>query len=171
MAKGQFWDDTIEKLGELGKSTAKETVKSVKDTLSPVKMIEQAAGLKSSSQDIQKEAAEMKKKSGSTPLDFEKLNNNYSRQDKIRTEALRMKLFNMVKKDDEEMLRRQEQKEEEKTRRELYEKEEKKRRLIEQKKLQEQGQTPRGRVRKSIFSPKKVAQREQIEVKANTGKQ
>ena len=172
MAKGQFWDDTFEQIVELGSSTAKASVQAVKTTFDPLKMIENATGAKTGNdKGMEKLEQGQQGKKSHTPLDLKKLNEKYDDQDKMKTEALRMRLFQLVKKGDEETVIRMHQAEEEKKRKEEYEVEEKKKKLQEQKRAQEQGGAPHGKQRKSIFSAKKVAQREQTEVKANSGKQ
>ncbi len=64
------------------------------------------------------------------------------------------------------------QKEVQKKQKETYEGMDKKRREEEKKKqLSMQGGAPQGKIRRSIFSAKKVAKREQAEVKPSAGKQ
>jgi len=60
--------------------------------------------------------------------------------------------------------------EQEKKQREIYELQEKKKKE-EEKKKQQAGDIPQGKVRRSIFSAKKVAQRSHTETKPSTGKQ
>lgn len=173
MVKGKFWDDTFEQIVELGGSTAKASAKAVTSTFNPVKIVESAAGLHA------KAGTEGKKdkkegeggKKNNTPLDFDGLQKKYQSQDKVKAEALRNRLFQLVKKGEEDTLVRKKQEEEEKKRKLAFEEEEKKKKLQEKKKAEAQATVPQGKVRKSIFSPKKVAQREQVEVKANSGKQ
>jgi len=172
MAKGQFWNDTFEQVLELGQSTAKASVKAVVNTVNPVKILESAVGLKSGDDaGMEKIKSEMQKKKNSTPLDFDNLQTKYKEQDTIKAQALRMRLFQLVKKGDEESLMRVHQQEQDKMRRELNEEEEKKKKKDEQRNMQGQSSNPKGKIRKSIFSHKKVAQREQVEVRANSGKQ
>ena len=172
MAKGQFWDDTFERVLELGQSTAKASAKAIGSTFSPLKILESATGIKTTEDSgAEKMKTEAQKKKNSTTLDLDKLQKKYQDQDKMKTEALRMRLFQLVKRGDEESVIRMRQEEEEKKRKELYEEEEKKKKKNEQKRMQEQSSNPKGKTKKSIFSPKKAAQREQVEVKANSGKQ
>ena len=171
MAKGQFWDDTFEQVVELGKSTAKASASAVKSTFNPVKIIESATGTATDKNPADTIKEGMKDNKNNTPLNFNKLKDTYDKQDTLKTEALRNRLFQLVKKDEEETLLRKKQEENEKKQREFYMEEEKKRRLLEKKKAEEAAPAPKGKERKSIFSAKKVAQREQMEVKANSGKQ
>ena len=174
MPKGSFLNDTFEKLVELGQSTAKQTVKSVGQTFSPLKILEQVTGVPTLNQ-TDKGAERLKnegqKKNSSTPLDFDKLQKNYQDQDKIKTESLRNRLFQLVKSGEEKGLDRQKREEEEKKRQVAYEEQEKNKKKEEQKKQEQSAEIPRGKQRRSIFSHKKVAQRQQAEVKPSAGKQ
>lgn len=171
--KGSFWSDTFEQALEFGQSTAKQTGQSVKQTFSPLKILEQVVRTnQSSSQDKGKEKLEAGQvnKPDHTPLDFDKLQQKYSAQDKQKTEALRYRLFQLVKSGEEKAITEKKKEEGEEKRKLLYEEQEKKRK--EEKKKQEQaGQIPQGKIRRSIFSPKKMAQRQQMEVKPSAGKQ
>jgi len=80
-------------------------------------------------------------------------------------------LFQLVKTGEEKAIMAKKQEEQEKKRKEAYETEEKKRRQKELQLQQSQAETPHGKERRSIFSPKKVARREQTEVKPSSGKQ
>ncbi len=156
MAKGQFWDDTFEKLAELGTSTVKKSGKSVKQTFNPLQIFE--APSEQSAE--QKKQMEKLKKKDHTPLDFQKLQETYQDQDEKKTAELRNRLFQLVKKGEEEELVKRKREREQQGQQELQEKEAKKKKEEEQKKLQEQSETPRGKERKSILAPKKRVVRE-----------
>lgn len=172
MTKLGFWSDAFEQLAELGQSTAKQTVKGVTQTFSPLKILEKTL----SSNIPNPPTSLIEKREGAnqlnhTTLNFEKLQQKYAEQDKAKTETLRQRLFQLVKRGEEEILQKEKQEELEKKRLEAY-REQKKQRKQQEKKLQEQqAETPKGKIRRSIFSPKKVAQRQQAEVKPATGKQ
>jgi hypothetical protein len=167
MAKkfGMF-EDIGEQLLELGKSTAKKTVKAVVQTVNPLSALDS----QNSNSLANPNSLKNPKSPKSTPLDLDKLQNKYQDQDKMKTQALRQRLFQMVKSGDEKLLMEKKQEEMQKKRQEAYQEQEKKRREQEQK--NKQGDVaPQGKVRRSIFSHKKVAKREQTEVKPASGKQ
>ena len=168
MAKGKILQDSFEQLAEFGKTTAKQGAKQVAKTFSPLKMINSIIkGAENGSEDSN--TAEVKEKK-STPLDFDKLQKKYQDQDKLKTESLRNRLFQMVKREDEKSLERKKAEEQEKKRKEEYEKQEKKKKQVQQQQVQS-AEIPRGKQRRSIFSSKKTAQRAQVEVRPATGKQ
>ncbi|PIV09012.1 hypothetical protein COS31_01540 [Candidatus Roizmanbacteria bacterium CG02_land_8_20_14_3_00_36_15] len=173
MTKPGFWDDTFEQIVELGQSTVKQGAKAVSQTFSPIKLFERAAGKSQNPHDKGKEQLdEAKKKSNSsTPLDFEKLQEKYQDQDKSKMESLRNRLFHIVKQGEEKVLEQKKADEKQKVQKEEYEKEQKKQQNIQQEQAQQAFDEPRGKVRQSIFSRKKVAKRQQTEVRPSAGKQ
>ena len=171
MAKGGILEDTFEQLVELGQSTAKKTVKSVAQTLNP---FDKTSGGKTSevnSEQNQARTLEVKRGNNHTPVDFEKLKNKFQDKDKLQAEALRNRLFQIVKREDEKSLERKKMEEADKKRREEYLAQEKKRKEQEKKQQEQQGNIPRGKIRRSIFSSKKIAERSHAELKPATGKQ
>ena len=114
--------------------------------------------------------SEVKRDGNHTPLNLEKLGKSYQDKEKQKTEVLKQRLFQLVKRGEEEILQANKQEEMEKKRKEAYEIEMKKRKE-EEKKKQQAGEIPRGKVRRSIFSPKKAAQRQHAELKPASGKQ
>ncbi len=168
MAKGNILQDTFEQLAELGVSTSKKTVKSVAQTLNPLASPEKSSG------DEKKAMMEKLKnqKNNHTPLDFKRLESQYSNSDSNKTDALRRHLFNLVKRGDEKTLMDSRQREMQKKRQEAYSDSENKRREDERKKAMTQGDDlPKGKQRKSIFSHKKTAEKQHTETKPSTGKQ
>jgi len=180
-------EDTFEKLVEQGTTQAKKAVKStvnqVKQTISPTKMWEQLLGVSSDTteqsglaprspaqRDEVGKTSEVKRDGNHTPLNLEKLGKSYQDKEKQKTEVLKQRLFQLVKRGEEEILQANKQEEMEKKRKEAYEIEMKKRKE-EEKKKQQAGEIPRGKVRRSIFSPKKAAQRQHAELKPASGKQ
>src|SRR3989344_5587316 len=155
-------EDTIERLAEQGstqaKKAAKTAVKQIKQTFSPSKMWEQILGTSSVSSESSNATSEVKSNGNHTPLNFEKLGKKYQDTEAQKTEALRQRLFQLVKSGDEKVLMDKKQKEQEKKRQEAYEVQEKKKQE-ENKKQAQQGEIPKGKVRRSIFSHKKVAER------------
>lgn len=108
-------------------------------------------------------------KDKSTPLDFQKLQNKFADQDKIKLEAMRNRLFNMVKNDEEKAILERKREAEERKQKELQEEQEKK-----QKQLQAQqdqpSDVPQGKVRKQLgATAKKVVSDTRQEMKGNKG--
>ena len=172
MAKSGFWEDTFEKVSELGQSTAKSAVKATASIVNPTKIVESTLGTYSSqNKSIEQLEKGKGKKQNNTLLDYQKLQKKYEDQDMQKTNALRQRLFQMVKSEDEKSLMKKKQEEQEKKRKELYEQQERKKREEEKKKQEENQTAPQGKIRRSIFSHKKVAEREQTEVKPSSGKQ
>ncbi len=169
MPKGKLLDDTFEQLVELGRSTAKQTVKSVAQTFNPLSFFERKPDSNSQSVNEQLENAEKSKRKNHTPLNFERLNEKFRQQEKARTKALRQRLFQMVKREEERVFQEKKQQELQKQRQEEYERQKKER----QKKEKQENFTPipMGKIRRSIFSPKRVAQRSHAETKPSVGKQ
>lgn len=163
MTKGNLLEDTFEQLAELGQSTAKKTVKSLAQIVNPF----DKTGAKTSEVNSEQNQA----RTDHTPLDFDKLKSKFQDKDKLRAEALRNRLFQIVKREDEKILERKDMEEAQKKRQEEYSTQEKKRKEQEKKQQGQQGNIPQGRVRRSIFSSKKVAEREHAELKPASGKQ
>ena len=173
MPKTGFWDneEILGELLELGKSTVKNTGQQLKQTFSPLKILEGIVGGGNESPLIEKnDKNELKREQNSTPLDIEKLRKKYQEQDKQKEEVLRQRLFQLVKRGEEEVFQTQKQQEAEKQRMEAYQ-EQKKRKEEERKRQEALVEVPKGKIRRSIFSPKKVVQRQQAEVKPAAGKQ
>lgn len=171
MPKGNLLEDTFEQLVELGQSTTKKTVKSVAQIFNPLSVFDKQTDERANSLDQQNRRTESVRKNNHTPLDFEKLQKKFKAQENTKTEALRNRLFQMVKQGDEKIVMENRQKELERKRREEYEKEEKKRREKEKEQQQQSENIPLGKIRRSIFSPKKVAERSRAEIKPAVGKQ
>lgn len=190
MVKQQL-EDSFEKLVEEGVSQAKKTIKSsaqqIASSVNPSKMWEQILGVDS---DNDKAAADeersrgklnergrtssvekIKTKPNHTPLNLEKLGKSYQNLESQKTEVLKQRLFQLVKRQDEESLQRKKQQEEEKKQKEIYEIQEKKRTAEVKKKQEQTAEIPKGKVRRSIFSPRKVAERQRAEIKPASGKQ
>jgi len=166
--KRSIWSD----LWELGESTVKTTTQELRQTFSPLKILEGIIGGQNENPSVEKNNEnDLRKNQNSTPLDTEKLRKIYQQQDKQKEEALRQRLFQLVKRGEEEVLQRQKQQEGEKQRMEAYQEQEKKRKEEERKRQEALVEIPKGKIRRSIFSPKKVAQRQQAEVKPASGKQ
>lgn len=167
MTKGGILSDTFEQLVELGQGTAKKTVKSVAQTLNPLSTPEKSSG---KNDKAIKEKLDADKKNH-TPLDFEKLKKQYEDNDSQSTDALRMRLFQLVRQGDEKSLYEKRQREIGTKRNEAVAEHQKKQEEAKRKKTIELGDVPRGKKRRSIFSAKKTAERQHAETKPATGKQ
>ncbi len=168
MPKGSILSDSFEQLAELGQSTAKKTVKSVAQIVNPFDNAKTSAV---GQEQKTGKTAEVKRGNNHTPVDFEKLKNKFQDKDKLRAEALKNRLFQIVKREDEKIIERKEMEEAQKKRQEEYSTQEKKRKEQEKKRQEQQGNIPMGKVRRSIFSSKKTAERQHAELKPATGKQ
>ncbi len=165
MKAGKFKnsDNIFEQLEDFGKSTAKNTAESLINTFNPLKTLE------NNSPQIDKK--DVVSKNAHTPLDLEKLKKKYENQDKAKADALAQRLFRRAKSEEENFFEKQKQNKLQETQAKTQEEERKKQQVYRQKIRNQQQIEPHGKSRRSIFSHKKVAQREQIEVKPATGKQ
>lgn len=184
MVKNNILEDSFEKLVEQGatqtKKAVKSAVKQVTSTFSPTKMWEQILGTSTETSKVEegvypeqsrgRKTAEVGKGKKHTPLDLEKLGKNYKDAEAQKTEALRQRLFQLVKRGEEKVLLEKKQEEEEKKQKEAYEVQEK-RKKKEEENQKRSGDLPHGKIRRSIFSHKKIAQRQHTETKPSTGKQ
>lgn len=175
MPKGSFLDDTFEKLAELGTSTAKKAGQSVVSTISPTKIAEQITGSESSvnNPNAQKNPKEEQEKDkGHTKLNLKELQQNYQSQDDQKVDALRNKLFQLVKSGDEKILQEKEKEKNEKEQKSFHEDQQKRKKKKEVLRRQSQEGAPQGKERKSIFGKKKKkAQVSMAEIKPSVGKQ
>lgn len=174
MPKGSFWDDTFEKALEAGQSMAKSGGKQLKQTFDPRRMVENAISKGDSQSAMQKELQEAQaKKPNMTPLDFAKLQAKYQDQDNSKSDALRNRLFQMVKSGEEKMLQEKKQKDMEKKRQEMRERQEKERKEAQRRQQEAGAASPHGKERKSILGGKKKKGIEPspAEIKPSTGKQ
>lgn len=172
MAK-QILQDSFEKVFELGQSTAKQTGQAIKQTFSPLKLLEQITGSAQKNQNdqgMEKLEKARKKQTNHSPLDLKRLQESYQDQDSQKINNLKRKLFNLVKKEEKQAIEEHEQKEERRKRKIAQEEEEKKKKEEERKKQESQLEEPQGKQRRSIFSPKRKAQKKTAEIKPSIGK-
>lgn len=179
MKKGTFWDDTFEKAVEAGQQMAKGGAQQIKQTFNPLSMLKNAfsgetsGGQNGMNKEMQKMKEGMDKKS--TPLDFAKLQEKYNNQDKSKTDALRNRLFQMVKSGEEKVLMEKKQEEAEKKRTIAWEEQEKRRKEAEKKRQEQISGAPQGKEHQSILAPKRKKKKgfepSPVEIKPSTGKQ
>ncbi|MFA6081635.1 MAG: hypothetical protein WC741_04485 [Patescibacteria group bacterium] len=170
MTKGTILGDTFEQLAELGTSTAKHTVKSVAQIINP---FDKAAGKTSEVNPEQNSAktSEVKHGENHTPVNFDKLKNKFQDKDKLQAEALRNRLFQIVRREDEKVLERKEMEEAQKKRQEEYKMQEKKKKEQQQKTQWQQGDMPTGKAKRGTMSRKKASEQQHVENKPASGKQ
>ncbi len=160
--------DSFEQVVELGQGAAKKTAKSVKN------IVQDVASAKSLEKVVVAEGEAAQEKTNGqnhTPLNIDHLNQKYQEQDKQKEAALKVRLFQLSRQEEEKVNVQRKQKEQQKKTFELSEEEEKKKKEEERKKQQEEGALPRGKQRRSIFSPKKKASEQHPEIRPATGKQ
>lgn len=180
MSPKGFWSDAFEQLEELATSTGKQTGQAVKSvTLGSLqKALEEFTGSgstpQSSDKGIEKLEKGQPKKQNYTPLDPKKLEDGYKKQDQQKIMDVRQKLwhyFNLEKQAEKKAVDEQKREEDERNRKEEWEKEEKKRKEQQEEQKQPFVEAPKGRERRSIFAPQKVAKRSMAETRVGAGKQ
>ncbi len=173
MKKGSLFSDTFEELVELGKSTVQKTGKTVQDlTVGAVKKAGQSVvGQPIHSRENSTQKSEKAKEMNHTLLDIKKIESQYKSEDKEKTEEVRRNLrhyFDLQKSEEKKAVDEHEKEEQERVK--MIEDEEGKKKKEEESKKQEVV-LPKGKERKNIFSPKKIAKRSQVETRVGSGKQ
>lgn len=174
MVKHSILGDTFEQLVELGKSTVKSTTQAVtgtpkktqkKSSNEAVKTNEQAAA------NLDPEAAKRIETGQHTPLDMKRLEDQYKNQDQEDINEVRKKLefFQKFRAEEKRAIQERKRQEEERLQRIKMELEEK----DKQQKASDLKpvETPKGKERKSILSPKKAVKRSMVETRVGSGKQ
>jgi len=160
-SKGTFVSNVFENLEDLGKSTVKKSVSAVKNTFNPVDLIGKAVGM---------EVDNRIKNKNTTPLDLKKLQEKYQDKDKVKLDAYRQKLFQLVKSGEEKVFNEKKQEQTKKQQQETYSDEEKKKQQQKTPKFEES----QGKVKKSILGNRhkkaNVALERSVEYKQNAGK-
>jgi len=149
MAFKKIISDAFEQLGETVKDSAKSSVKQIGETLSPWDMIRNSfsegdktpenASTKSKLKELQGNGG------GASPLNFEALGKSYEKQDNMKLESMKQRLFQMVKNEDTRSIQRKDQKIAEKKQVEGQEIAEQKRRAEEQRRYNSQSAAPEGK--------------------------
>lgn len=174
MRKGSFWSDTFEQLAELGKSTAQKTGQALKSLIIPKvqKIVSSDEGSGLSKNQPTNNAAEKDLKQNFTPLDNKRLDQHYEKQDEKKLVEIR-EFFARFKTEEKQAVEEHKKEEVERKQKEEQEKQQKKKREIEKQEEQEVQAPllPKGKERKSIFSPQKTAKRAQAETRVGAGKQ
>ena len=166
-----FWSNTFETLEKFGKDTAKETARGVADTVNPFK---KEKTINPEEQEEESHKMEKKKRREDfTPLDIEKLHGSYKSEDEMKAQALRQRLFQLVKKQEKDIMEEDEKQKEEKKLREEQEEEERRKKEKERLKQEQESEIPKGKdQRGSAFAAKKKKKpANTIETKVGKGKQ
>ena len=167
--KGTFTGDTFEKIAELGGTTAKKTAKAVAQTFNPLAVFE--GNSKSESQKAQMEKAKKEAESKkASPLNFEELQKLYKEQDAKKEMELRQRLFNLVKEGEKQEYAKRKKAEQDRQQAAVQEEQRKKKQEEEKRQQETSQEAPKGKERKSIFSPKKKAQEQHTETKPSSSK-
>ena len=172
MASKKIAHNTFEQVIETSHEIAKSAEKQVKETFNPLDMIRtsfteeknpQAKDSKSESKDT------LSKDEKHTPLDFDNLNKSYADQDKQKIDAMKQRLFQLVKNDDEKTATKTKQEKAQKERTILQEEDEKKRREQEQRRQQSYSTSPQGKLKGG--KRKRPAEPQPAETKPGSSKQ
>lgn len=161
--------DSFEQIVELGKSTVKSTVQTMKGSQKKSQRSDKPARSENQILTRLHEATKSQEAAANsyTPLDMDRLENQYKNQDQKSLQDVR-EFFKKYKDEEKKII--EERKREGQERMQQAEKEEE-----EKNKKQTGGlsqvQAPKGKERKSIFSRKKVAKRSMVETRAGSGKQ
>ena len=139
--------NVFEQFGEASKDMAKSSVQQIKETLSPWEMIRnsfgdaenKSANTQSSSKEIQGQGK------NNTPLNFDKLQESYKNQDQKNIDAMKQRLFQLVKRDDEKTQTKREHEKVHKEQSVSQEEAENKRRQEEQKRRYSLSDAPEGK--------------------------
>ena len=178
MALKKIIKNAFEQVYETGKDIAKSSVKQVAETLSPWDMIRNSFSEKKDSQtgQLKKTKEQMGKGGNNTPLNFDRLQKSYANQDQKKIEAMKLRLFQLVKKDEEKTMQKSKQTKAEKERTIVQEEAEKRRREEDRKRQAAMAGAPEGKSeRGTALSGKKKKRKptepQPAETKPGGGKQ
>jgi len=167
MAKGNFFSDMADQALEFGVQSVKSTTQ-VPKALNPIPKVFESAKTAGQGVDpgIEKNQSSSQKPK-STPLDLKKLDERYKNQDNVSVEAMKHRLFKIVKEGEQKAIMDLKREDEERKKKEAMEEEEKKRRRQQEEQQQAQADMPQGKVRKTLgMTSKKVVQDSKQEFKA-----
>lgn len=170
MAKGNILSDTFEQLAELGVSTGKQTVKSMVQIVNPF-----SSESNESNKPNKSNSPEVNREKNNTPVDFKRLSENFQNKDKRQadalSQALKNRLFQLVKREDEKIIERKDMNEKQKERDEENENYEKRRKEQQRKQAAQQDDMPTGKAKRGVASRKKASEQQHVENKPASGKQ
>lgn len=167
--KRTFLGDTFEQLSDTATSTVKKAGTSIDKTFNPLDAVNNEDGIREQ-EAIEKAKEKLeKKKENHTPIDLKDFKDKYKQEDEKKAEELRNRLFQLVKEGEKEAFEAKKKQEEERRKEEEEEEHQKKKKQEEEKKKREESTLPKGKRRRSIFSPKKKAQEQHTEFKPSGG--
>jgi hypothetical protein len=167
-----FQQDSFEQLAELGVSTVQQTGKAVSQVFNPFHSDKtnsetQKDPAKEAQEKAMKEMEKQEKEGKkSSPLDFQKLNEKYLKQDQ-ETLALERRYFNRVVSETEKAILENKQKEEEKKKQEAMEKQQKDYDEQEMLKQQQMSAEPQGKQKGQMGQARKKATVDLMETKGS----
>ena len=170
--------DTFEQVIETGKDMAKSSAKQIKETFNPWDIISNSFSNTDKSAENQPNQGQIKSKEGggkggnNTPLNFDTLQTKYADQDKKNIDAMKQRLFQLVKRDEEKTIMKGKQETAEKERAISQEDMDKKRREEEKKRQQSFAAAPQGKAERGSGKRRRQASEPQpAETKPGSSKQ
>ena len=161
--------DTFEQVAETWTGAVKQIPKAVVQVLNPISGLPESHGAQQD-EGVQKAKREFEDKTDNhTPLDYEKLQGQYDVQDKQKQDALRQRLFKLVKEGEENAFEMKKKKEEDVKYQEEKENQEKDKRVDEKRRKDSDATLPRGKQRRGFVSRRKKTQDQHQEYKPSVG--
>ena len=149
MALKKIIHNAFEEIAEAGKDMAKSSAKQIEDTLSPWEMIRNSFDTKEGANQESDQMNKIKEMQGKgdkhTPLNFNKLQDSYANQDKQKINAMKQRLFQLVKRDEEKQVMKGKQEKAQKEQAVTHEEMEKRRRIEEKKRQDAMSAAPEGK--------------------------
>ena len=172
MAVKKILKNAFEQVVETSKDVAKSSAKQIKDTLSPWDMIRNSFTETNPQKNMEhqmKSNEAQGKDEKHTPLNFDNLNKSYADQDKQKIDAMKQRLFQLVKNDSEKADQKTKQEKMQKERNEQQEEMDKKRE--EERRRQQSGMiSPQGKL-KGGKRKRQAAEPQPLESKPGSSKQ
>jgi hypothetical protein len=171
MAVKKIIHNAFEQILESGRDVAKSSAKQVVETISPWDMIRNSFEGVDANKNATDPTTQMKELQGKsdkhTPLNFDNLQKSYADQDKQKMEAMKQRLFQIVRRDDEKSSMKSKQQKNEKEHAVVQEESDKRRRE-EEKRRQQSMSAPQGKLK---GRRKKPSEPQPAETKPGSSKQ
>jgi len=171
MASKKIVTNAFEQVIEASKDMAKSSAKQIKETFNPWDMIRNSFTETNPQKDIENKMKSNEspgKGDKHTPLNFDNLNKSYADQDKQKIDAMKQRLFQLVKSDSEKTDQKTKQEKMQKERNEQQEEVDKKRE--EERRRQQSGMiAPQGKLKGG--KRKRPAEPQPVESKPGSSKQ
>ena len=120
---------------------------------------------------VEGKTAEVKAGPKHTPLNLDELQKKYKEQDAKKEVQLKQRLFHLVKEGEKKSLEREKREKQERAQQLTQEEEQKTKEEEERRRREAETVIPKGKKRRSIFSPREKAREKHAEYKPATGKQ